>query len=185
MLAGEESVQLFILIVFLSFPLPLCSKLRPHCSAHELMHLPCSCAACEEQLELLKRGSTCHGWQGSMALQKSSAVLSRCSTCTQHASVSLGRRCTDLQHIGPTQYVPIEDLCGSETELSSLLQIQESSTVDDFERLADLDFGLMVWRQNLKRSMSLAASWQVRNAPLAMEMQFLTSWLLLSGNLGD
>ena len=38
--------------------------------------------------------------------------------------------------------------------------------MDDFERLADLDFGLMVWRQNLKRSMSLAASCQVWNAPL-------------------
>ena len=37
--------------------------------------------------------------------------------------------------------------------------------MDDFERLADLDFGLMVWRQNLKRSMSLAASCQVWNAP--------------------
>ena len=37
--------------------------------------------------------------------------------------------------------------------------------MDDFERLADLDFGLMVWRQNLKRSMSLAASWQVWNVP--------------------
>ena len=37
--------------------------------------------------------------------------------------------------------------------------------MDDFERLADLDFGLMVWRQNLKRSMSLAVSWQVWNAP--------------------
>ena len=36
-------------------PVSSCSWSRPHCSAHGLMHLPCSCAACEEQLELLKR----------------------------------------------------------------------------------------------------------------------------------
>ena len=34
-------------------------------------------------------------------------------------------------------------------------------TVDDFERLSDLDFALMVWRQNLKRSLCLASSRQV------------------------
>ena len=33
--------------------------------------------------------------------------------------------------------------------------------MDDYERLADLDFGLMVWRQNLKRSTSLASTRQV------------------------
>ena len=55
--------------------------------------------------------------------------------------------------------------------------------MDDFERLADLDFGLMVWRQNLKRSMSLAASWQVWNVHPALESQYLISLLLWGGNL--
>ena len=34
--------------------------------------------------------------------------------------------------------------------------------MEDFERLGDLDFGLMVWRQNLKRSTSLASTRQVQ-----------------------
>lgn len=34
--------------------------------------------------------------------------------------------------------------------------------MEDFERLADLDFGLMVWRQNLKRGTSLAYTRQVQ-----------------------
>lgn len=41
-------------------------------------------------------------------------------------------------------------------------QDPEAHTVDDYDRLADLDFALMVWRQNLKRSASLASTGQVR-----------------------
>ena len=74
-------------------------------------------------------------------------------------------KCAALQPLGPTHWASTENLCGLENEPFESLHIQESSTVDDFERLADLDFGLMVWRQNLKRSMSLAASCQVWKAP--------------------
>ncbi len=42
-------------------------------------------------------------------------------------------------------------------------QEPKTCTVDDFERLSDMDFALMVWRQNLKRNLVLVPSRQVRD----------------------
>ena len=54
MLAGENSVQSFILMLCLSFAVP--RAVGPDSLLSEWTHaLPCSCTACEEQLELLKR----------------------------------------------------------------------------------------------------------------------------------
>lgn len=38
------------------------------------------------------------------------------------------------------------------------LQDQSVSIIDDYEQLADLEFALMVWRQNLKRDLATTPS---------------------------
>ncbi len=55
------------------------------------------------------------------------------------------------------------------------MQEPENCTVDDYERLADLDFGLMVWRQNLKRSTGLASTRQVCSCVKSLEQAFTVS----------
>lgn len=79
----------------------------------------------------------------------------------------VGLKCSVKGRTSPLTHADEEYLCCA--------QEPEKCTVDDFEKLSDLDFALMVWRQNLKRSLGLASSRQVGDRSCRLQLHPVTA----------